>query len=81
MPLHVSSTCAHHQKVKIALHVEAWNKLIVKQKFCASSWLITEIKTTYIYFGKGIAAILTQLHPPLLQSSENIRNYILPHKT
>jgi len=76
MPLHVSSTCAYHQKVKIALyslwyrhtyrcddtrgcvmqfwppddkhmcskHVEAWNKLIVKQKFCASSWLITEIK-------------------------------------
>jgi hypothetical protein len=69
MPLHVSSTCAHHQEVKIALHslwhyhtymasshvygiitpigvmipdtdedhmcskhVEAWNKLIVKQK-------------------------------------------------
>ena len=25
-------------------HVEAWNKLIVKQKFCASSWLITDIK-------------------------------------
>ena len=25
-------------------HVEAWNKLIVKQKFCATSWLITEIK-------------------------------------
>ena len=24
-------------------HVEALNKLIVKQKFCASSWLITEI--------------------------------------
>ena len=24
-------------------HVEAWNKLIVKQKFYASSWLITEI--------------------------------------
>ena len=24
-------------------HVEAWNKLIVKQKFCASSWLITEM--------------------------------------
>jgi len=83
MPLHVSSTCAHHQEVKIVLysiwyhhtyrcddtrccrcddtrcciiqfwlpddqhmcskHVVAWNKLIVKQKFCASSWLITEI--------------------------------------
>jgi len=26
-------------------HVEAWNKIIVKQKFCASIWLITEINT------------------------------------
>ena len=26
-------------------HVEAYNELIVKQKFCASSWLITEINT------------------------------------
>ena len=26
-------------------HVEALNKLIVKQNFCASSWLITEINT------------------------------------
>ena len=26
-------------------HVEARNILIVKQKFCASSWLITDIKT------------------------------------
>jgi len=56
MPLHVSNTRAHHQEVKIALHsqvwwyqglcskhVEAWNKLIVKQKFCAWSWLITKI--------------------------------------
>jgi len=69
MPLHVLSTCAHHQEVRIALHslwyhhtyrwpsraqverglhtcskhVEAWNELIVKQKFCASIWLITEI--------------------------------------
>jgi len=25
-------------------HIEAWNKLTVKQKFCSSSWLITEIK-------------------------------------
>ena len=24
-------------------YVEVWNKLIVKQNFCASSWLITEI--------------------------------------
>ena len=35
-----ASTCFEHMCSK---HVEAWNKLIVKQKFCASSWLITEI--------------------------------------
>ena len=42
MPLHVSSTCAHHQEVKIALH-SLWNhhtyrcdkiKLIAKQILC-----------------------------------------------
>ena len=79
MPLRVSSTCAYHQEVKIALHslwyhhtyrcddtrgcviqfwppgvkhmcskhVQAWSKLIVKQQFCASSWLITEINFTW----------------------------------
>jgi len=35
-----ASTCFEHMCSK---HVEAWNKLIVKQKFCASSWLINEI--------------------------------------
>ena len=35
-----ASTCFEQTCSK---HVEAWNKLIVKQKFCASSWLITEI--------------------------------------
>ena len=30
-------------------HVEAWNKLIVKQKFCASSWLITEINNLLLF--------------------------------
>jgi len=35
-----ASTCFEHTCSK---HVEAWNSLIVKQKFCASSWLITEI--------------------------------------
>ena len=28
-------------------HVEAWNKLIVKQKFCASSWFITELNPSW----------------------------------
>ena len=36
--------CFEHMCSK---HVEAWNKLIVKQKFCASSLLITEIKQVY----------------------------------
>jgi len=35
-----ASTCFEQMYSK---HVEAWNKLIVKQKFCASSWLITGI--------------------------------------
>ena len=35
-----ASTCFEHICSK---HVEAWNKCIVKQKFCVSSWLITEI--------------------------------------
>jgi len=43
MPLHVSSTCAHHQEVKIALHSLWYHhtyrcddeiKLIVKQVLC-----------------------------------------------
>ena len=29
-------------------HVEAWNKLTVKQELCASSWLITEINDRLI---------------------------------
>jgi len=50
MPLHISSTCAHHQEFKISLHslwyhhTYRWpfRAQVVKQKFCASSWLITE---------------------------------------
>jgi len=38
-----ASTCFDHMCSK---HVEAWNRLIVKQKFCASSWLINQINTT-----------------------------------
>ena len=104
MPLHVLSTCAHHQEVKIVLysiwyhhtyrcddtrgcviqlwppddepicskHVETWNKLIAKQKCCASSWLITEInilrctvsKTSkFIYIcSKNFALIIAYSH-------------------
>ena len=129
VPLHVSSTYAHHQEVKIALHslwyhhtyrwpsrvlcvddrlvcrsicscipdghlhrvhetatyrcddnrgcviqfwppddkdmcskhVEAWNKLIVKQ-FCASSWLITEIKIQETYTYRNYGGFLAHIH-------------------
>jgi len=81
MPLYVSSTCAHHQEVKISLrslwyhqtyrwpsraqvergHVEAWNKLIVKQKFCSSSWLITEINHYNIKNSTNLATDVTKL--------------------
>ena len=33
-------------------HVRAWNKLIVKQKFCASSLLITDINSTVLSKGE-----------------------------
>ena len=42
-------TCFEHMCSK---HVEAWNKLIVKQKFCASSWLITEINISTMSHSK-----------------------------
>jgi len=35
-----ASTCFEHMCSK---HVELWNKLIVKQKFCASIWFISKI--------------------------------------
>jgi len=35
----------------------ALNKLIVKQKFCASSWLITEIKLPYSFALKFFSGI------------------------
>ena len=47
-------------------HVEAWNKLIVKLKFGASSWLITEINVkknvpnydTYISYPLAACAVI-----------------------
>jgi len=67
-------------------HVEAWNKLIVKQKFCASIWLITEInvlrctvsktsKFTKIKFSSfycGSNRILSKTIQTLLNNSANI---------
>jgi len=34
----------HDDEYMCSKHVEAWNKLVVRQNLCASSWLITEIK-------------------------------------
>jgi len=39
----VMQFCPPDDEHMCSKHVEARNKLIVKQKYCASSWLITEI--------------------------------------
>jgi hypothetical protein len=39
----VMQFCPPHDAHMCSKHVEEWNKLIVKQNFCASSWLMTEI--------------------------------------
>jgi hypothetical protein len=46
-----ASKCFENMCLK---HVEAWNKLTVKQKFCASSWLITEIKKKHEKLSKQL---------------------------
>ena len=45
---------------KCSKHVEAWNKLIVKEKFCASGWLITKTNMRYTRF-TSIVTIYTQI--------------------
>ena len=52
-----ASTCFKHMCSK---HVQAWNKLIVKQKFCASSWLITEINIQRCTVGKTSKCVIFQ---------------------
>jgi len=41
-------------------HVEAWNKLLVKQNFCASSWLITETKKNTCWFNTASSRNLSR---------------------
>jgi len=55
-----ASTCFEHVWSN---HVEAWNKLIMKQKFCASSWLMTKINISHILWYLGFFApfIVVQL--------------------
>jgi len=55
-------TCFEHMCSKL---VESWNKLIVKQKFCASNWLITEIKP--LFSVDGVARVTTVYDCPVLQ--------------
>ena len=51
-------------------HVDAWNKLIVKQKVCASSWLITEINS--------IVVTTSQPAPPHIGSDWNVTSFNEP---
>ena len=57
-----ASTCFEHMSSK---HVAAWNKLIVKQKFYASSWLITEINKLRCTVSKTSKYVNTLLTLPI----------------
>jgi len=64
MPLHVSSTCAHHQKVKIALHnlwyhhteTSVWSKIIRIQFYKYEQILV---KFMCEFFGCDYCVLLT----------------------
>ena len=58
----------HDDEHMSSKHVEAWNKLIAKQKFCASSWLITEINILRCTVSK------TSKFPVLFRLRTNIIN-------
>jgi hypothetical protein len=72
-------------------HAEAWNKLIVKQKFCASSWLNTEINfkrmfqsgrkiyTLLRYKGQAIIFGLTEIIVPLFEKGRSPKYKNLLH--
>jgi hypothetical protein len=53
-----ASTCFEHMCSK---HVEAWNKLTVKQKFCASSWLITDINILRCMVSKTSSWLINEI--------------------
>ena len=49
---HIGGRLVHRSREDMSSkHVEAWNKRIVKQTFCASSWLITEINIPTYFDG------------------------------
>jgi len=39
-------------------HVEAWNKPIVKEEFCASSWLITKTNPTDMFSKRNVKEVV-----------------------
>jgi len=59
-------------------HVEAWNKLIVKQKLCASSWLIAEInilRCTVSKTSKSVIICLFRCIAKTIQVTEGSRYF------
>ena len=62
-------------------HVEAWNKHIVKQKFCSSSWLITEINIPRCTVSKTLKKKkqccdgLRCIHPRELQKTTEVLSH------
>ena len=58
-------------------HVEAWNKLIVKQKFFISNWLITEINMLICTVSKTSKSLY--MFRTMLCSSSGCQNCIIWH--
>ena len=56
-------------------HVEAWNKLIVKQTFCASSWLTTEINILRCTVSKTSTNHVLCYHQRSLKTSHSYRTH------
>ena len=51
-------------------HVEAWNKVIVKQNFCTSSWLNTEINILRCTVGKTSKFAISMLRESYLEITD-----------
>ena len=71
MPLHVSSTCAHHQEVKIAIH-SLWYL-----HTDASEW--SKITKTQFYKYEQIAVKITKYFTAICSYLENCVSVILDH--
>jgi len=77
MPLHVSSTCTHHQEVKIVLHSLWYHHTYRCNEFCALSWLITEINILRCTVSKTSKNRYTLFKVEMLHNALHVSSYTL----